>query len=220
VSELDPDLAAACSAERNVTAAAVTAAAITRDRMLVAVLARTATKPAKLAAAHRRWPLAIAAAACISIGYAAGRVTAPEPARPVVVVAIDAGIAQPQAVPVDAAIAHDAPPPRPPQPRPRPAAIGKDNAEALLLDQARAALRRHLPADALVALEHHRRAFPTGQLREERDVLLIEVALAQDRRADANELIAGYLDRYPHGSLRGHVEELQRELDRLIGHGH
>jgi len=66
----------------------------------------------------------------------------------------------------------------------------------------------------------HQRAFPTGQLREERDVLLIEVALAQDRRADANELIATYFDRYPRGGLRGRVEDLQRELDRLIGHAH
>jgi hypothetical protein len=213
VSELDPDLAAAYAAERRVTDEAVSVAAITRDRMLVAVLARTAARPATLATPRRRWVLAIAAAACISIGYAAGRIAAPEPAPAVVVVAIDAGVAPPQVVTIDAAIPADAPPPRP-----KPTAIGKDNAEALLLDQARAALRRHLPADAQVALEHHQRAFPTGQLREERDVLLVEVALAQDRRADANELIAAYLDRYPHGSLRGHVEELERELDRLIGH--
>jgi len=218
VSELDPDLAAAYSTERRLTAEAVTAAGITRERMLVAMLARTAAPQPKLAARRRRWwALAIAAAAvCVSIGYAAGRVVAPPEVAPArVVVAIDAAVAPP----VDAAVAAvvpDAPPP----PRPKPAAIGKDNAEALLLDQARAALRRHLPADARVALEHHLRTFPTGQLREERDVLLIEVALAQDRRADANELIAAYLDRYPHGSLRGHVEELERELDRLIGHGH
>ena len=76
-----------------------------------------------------------------------------------------------------------------------------------------------MPADALDALERHRAQYPDGQLREERDVLLIEVALAQTRLGDANELIAHYQQQYPHGGLRHRVEALQTELDHRIRDG-
>ena len=220
--DLDPVLAAAFAAERRATAAVVAAAGISRDRLLVAVLAKTAHRPAAPATPPRRRRWAIVAAACagLSLAYAAGRITAPAtttPAVPPVRVADggvrpDAPADAPSDGPIDAVALDAAAPAHAAAPRPP----GPDNGEALLLDQARAALRRHLPADALAALERHQRAFPNGQLREDRDVLLIEVALAQDRRADANESIAAYFEHYPHGSLRTRVEALQRELDRMI----
>jgi hypothetical protein len=42
-------------------------------------------------------------------------------------------------------------------------------------------------------------------------------ALAEDRLADANELIAGYESHDPRGGLRARVAELQRQLDAPIG---
>lgn len=217
--DLDPALAAAVASERRATAAVVAAAGISRDRLLVAVLAKTARRepapPAK--PSRRRWALAAAALGGLSLAYAAGRISAPAPAPATVPATrpVDAGM--PPDAPGDAPPPLDAPSPRPDAARaPAASPPGTDSGEALLLDQARAALRRHLPAEALTALQRHQHAFPRGQLREDRDVLLIEVALAQDRRADANELIAAYFDRYPHGSLRSRAVALQRELDRMI----
>ncbi|MEO8841605.1 MAG: hypothetical protein ABI591_20500 [Kofleriaceae bacterium] len=221
--ELDPVLATAYQAEQRATADVVATAGITRDRVMLAVcdrVVRTSHTPAIPRRHNRvRWAIAGAVVAA-SIGYAAGRITAPAPVdrersdaavtpRP-----SPADAAPPEAPPIDAA-APDAPPANVTKPT-APTGSTKDSAEGLLLDQARAALRRSMPDDAAAALERHRQTFPNGQLREERDVLLIEVALLQDRRADANELIARYLDHYRNGSLRRHVVELQHQLDMTI----
>jgi outer membrane protein assembly factor BamD (BamD/ComL family) len=92
-----------------------------------------------------------------------------------------------------------------PAPRHRPSA---DLNEPLLVDQARAALRRKLPDEAILALERHQREFPDGQLVEEREVLFIEAELMKGETAAAQARIARYLARFPHGLLRGYVESL------------
>ena len=242
---IDPVLAAAYAAERRVTADAIAAAPVARDQLLLAVIRRTSESGTRFApgpSSPKRWRTVVATAvASVSIGYAAGRITAPATTRqiqppaaivndvpladrrlaeaPAAIAAPDAAIdAATIGAAIDAAIAaSDGAVDRSRDRSAHP--LGKDSGEGLLLDQARAALRRRLPDDARVALERHQRGFPDGQLREERDVLLVEVALAQNRLADANELIGAYLDRYPHGSLRGHIEQLQREVDRSITHG-
>lgn len=221
--QLDPLLAAAYGADRRLLATLDTVGA--RERILLAVSDRIAasTRPAPQRSPWFRRGFALAAAGLFgaTLGFAAGRITRPEPppVRTPVVAPGSATITPDAAPPVDAAIdaapSIDASITHVERHRRETGPL----AEPLLIDQARAALRRGLPADALDALERHRAQYPDGQLREERDVLLIEVALAQARLGDANELIARYQQQYPHGGLRHRVDELQTELDHRIRDG-
>jgi TolA-binding protein len=224
--QLDPLLAAAYGADRRVLATLDTAGA--RERILLAVsdrIAATAQQPVPQRSPwfRRGFALAVAGLFGATLGFAAGRITRPEPApSPSPVATPEASIVPVDAPPpadaaLDAAPAIDAPVAH--VERHRPETETRPLAEPLLIDQARAALRRGLPADALDALERHRSQYPDGQLREERDVLLIEVALAQTRLGDANELIARYQQQYPHGGLRHRVEALQTELDHHLRDG-
>jgi hypothetical protein len=110
---LDPTLAEAYAAERRVTDATIAAAGITRDRLLVAALARTArtrTEAAspRRASVRRPWLIAAAAIACVSLGYAAGRIIAPAAPQPPKDERVPGQMATTQA-PLDAAV--DTPPP-------------------------------------------------------------------------------------------------------------
>jgi hypothetical protein len=98
--------------------------------------------------------------------------------------------------------------PAAPRRRSRPAAIGTEMNEPLLIDQARAALRRRLVDEAAVALERHQREFADGQLVEEREALLIEVDILKGRVDDASARIERYRQRFPSGLLRDYVESL------------
>jgi hypothetical protein len=80
--------------------------------------------------------------------------------------------------------------------------------EPLLIDRARVALRRRLLDDAALALERHGRDFPDGQLVEEREVLLIEVAVVRGDTDAARARIAAYRARFPDGFLRTTVDAL------------
>ncbi|HUJ61133.1 MAG TPA: hypothetical protein VLX92_21665 [Kofleriaceae bacterium] len=225
---IDDELAAAYAADRRVIAQHMAELAASRERLVLAVCEQLAARPEpRRARLPRRGivpGLAVAAGVAIAgtVGFAIGRGTRPQLPPP----PVERGSA-PLAPPIDAGVA-DAPPPIDAPPPPRDAAVHASHparpatpplAEPLLIDQARAALRRGLPAEALAALERHRARYPDGQLREDRDVLLIEVALAQDRLADANEQIARYHQLYPHGGLAHRVDELAAELDRRIHHG-
>lgn len=84
----------------------------------------------------------------------------------------------------------------------------RDALEALLINYARAALRDHLLTEAQQTLARHRTEFPLGQLREERDVLTIELHLARgDTRAAAADA-AAYFQAYPSGTLNQRVRAL------------
>jgi len=78
------------------------------------------------------------------------------------------------------------------------------HAEQLLVDQARSALGRDRPEDALRALDAHLQRYPTGQLAEERASLYV-VALARTRRMEeARHAAQQFHVRYPN-SLFGAI---------------
>ena len=234
---LDPALAAAYRAEKRLTADVVKTSAITRERLMFAACARVLERgPIERPAATKRarWTIVAATVAAASVGFATGRMTGPSRTAPAV---LTTGVTTPARPAVDDATigpmvetsgdasvdsrssAQVAPATNAPTTVHAPATpVSADPAEALLLDQARAALRRRLSDDARTALDRHQRLFPGGQLAEERDVLLIEVALLQNRLEDANELLGQYGDQHPRGSLRRRVEDLQRQLDAMILH--
>lgn len=86
--------------------------------------------------------------------------------------------------------------------------------EALLLDRARAGLRRGMHDEALVTLMAHERQYPRGVLAEERDVLIIEAYLRSGNAAVARRRIERYRADHPRGVLRARVDELAADLNR------
>ena len=85
-------------------------------------------------------------------------------------------------------------------------------AERLLLDRARVGLQRGMPEEALVVLMAHAREFPTGELAEERDVLLIEAYLRSGNAVLARRRIERYRSDYPVGALHSRVDAVSAEL--------
>jgi hypothetical protein len=74
-------------------------------------------------------------------------------------------------------------------------------AERSLIVQARSALQRGAPLDALVALRAHGEHFPAGSLAEERDALRVEALQASGDRAAAEAAAAQFARTYPHGLM-------------------
>ena len=118
---------------------------------------------------------------------------APVPSEP------SAPIDVPEAAPIEAPVppplpipAAAAAPPAPPVPSPP--AVESEQAR---IDQARVALRRDRPHDALVALMGHAREHPDGRLAEERERLMIEALLAQGRTNAGNERFTAFEARWP-----------------------
>ncbi len=91
-----------------------------------------------------------------------------------------------------------APTPEPVEPPPPDAPKGLDALpERAVIDQARVALRRARPADAMVALMNHSRRFGDGQLVEERDRLTIEALVALGRVPEAKSKAEQFKAAYP-----------------------
>jgi hypothetical protein len=205
--KLDPGLAEAYRAERSQVDGVVRDLEAVRERVLLAAAARAVVRPfwtaGRVVAA-----LLVTAVLAGGLGYWAGR-------GEVAVIEVDAGAADAGAA--DATIADaarpdavvaaapaDAAPSVPAKPR---RTSGELN-EPLLIDQARAALRRKLIDEALAALAQHEARYPDGQLVEEREVLRIEAALLGGDLAAARARIQAYRRRFPDGFLREHVEAL------------
>ncbi len=74
-------------------------------------------------------------------------------------------------------------------------------AERALLEQARTALARQVPADALTALNEHALQFPDGQLREEREGLQVLALFAAGEVERARASANAFRARYPQGVL-------------------
>jgi hypothetical protein len=219
--DLDPDLAALYAKER---AAPLPDGATTR--ILAGVIGHVTAAPAAAAAAGFTTGkvVAIALASAIgggTIGVVAYRglaappvavhAPAPAPARELPPDAapppVDAGVSE-----LDAASAIDAPPMRP-----RPDAhvdekVVDDTREPLLIDRARAALRRGLVDEALATLMRHERVHPNGDLAEERDVLIIEAYAAQNNPTLAKRRIERYRREHPSGFLRARVDRAETTL--------
>lgn len=73
--------------------------------------------------------------------------------------------------------------------------------EALLLQRAQRALAASDPAAALALLGEHERRFPTGQLREERQVATVLALCALGRLDSARSLARDFRARSPHSVL-------------------
>jgi uncharacterized membrane protein len=108
--------------------------------------------------------------------------------------------------------------PRPRQPRSaaKRVALGRSAAlaaERTLLEMARTALARGRAADALNALDQHRRRFTAGQLAEEREALSI-LALVKLGDADhARARAARFRARYPRSFFGPAVEDALKKAD-------
>ncbi len=139
----------------------------------------------------------------------AAPLVAPAPPRDVVTPPDAAPAPPPPPVPVVPLVADAAPAPRHVVDAAPPA---DDDREPLLIDQARAALRRGLTDDAIATLMRHERLHRHGDLAEARDVLLIEAYLAQGNLPLARRRLARYRDEYPAGYLRARVDALAARL--------
>lgn len=74
-------------------------------------------------------------------------------------------------------------------------------AERTLLERARTALGRGQPQDARAALERHAQEFPEGQLREEREVLFIQMLVSSRAFEEAREKARRFKDAHPKSIL-------------------
>jgi hypothetical protein len=135
---------------------------------------------------------------------ASGRVAAPPPAARL---ASSARASIPPALESADEPALEASAPRPERPPSRPVAapVGSDEPgigeEALLLQRAQRALAASEGSRALALLAEHERRFPTGQLREERQVATV-LALCSLGRVDAARALAhDFRARSPHSVL-------------------
>jgi hypothetical protein len=79
-------------------------------------------------------------------------------------------------------------------------------AERRLVELARTALARSRPADAVAALEQHRKRFPRGQLAEERDGLHVLARAASGELQRAREEARSFKRRYPRSLLLPAIE--------------
>jgi len=206
--DLDPVLARAYRASREV----VGSVDVDAERILAAAMARATAIAPTAPPRWRRWAsLAAVAAVAGALGYVAGRWDAPPPASaPEVRAAAAADAAPPpDAAPAPAPDAAPVPDAAPPPPKAPPRRASGEMNEPLLIDQARAALRRKLVDEALRALERHEREFPDGQLVEEREVLFIEAEILKGQLPAARARIERYRARFPDGLLRDYVDSLR-----------
>jgi RNA polymerase sigma factor (sigma-70 family) len=183
------------------------------------------------------WLAAVGGTVLLAGGFAIGRISTParEPAPTPVAstalvdepVEVEAAVVQPQpaepvvAAPVAPAASAPARSPRASAATPPPVAASAaaasptaepGNPEQLLVDRARAGLRRGMHDEALVTLMEHARRFPTGDLAEERDVLTIEAYLRAGKPELARRRIERYRVDHPDGVLRARVDALASEL--------
>ncbi|MGC4121608.1 MAG: sigma-70 family RNA polymerase sigma factor [Myxococcales bacterium] len=107
-------------------------------------------------------------------------------------------------------------PPRRALPEPRPAAAHTSDtalaAERSVLEVARMALVRGQADGAIAELEKHARAFPKGQLVEEREVLLVHALVTAGRYGEARTRGKQFAERYPASMLLPVVQEALKSI--------
>ncbi len=89
-------------------------------------------------------------------------------------------------------------------------------AEMRILSRARQLLGEH-PAEALGVIEHHRRRYPNGVLREERESFAIEALLALEHPAEAERRYYDFLDDFPDSEHRAHLRRAMQRPPHRVG---
>jgi hypothetical protein len=105
-----------------------------------------------------------------------------------------------EAAAAEADVPAPAPVTGPPPARARPNEPSRDRglgAERKLIEMARSALARGQADGALASLARHARAFPNGQLGEERDSLRVQALVAKGRLAEARSSAERFRRKYP-----------------------
>lgn len=87
-----------------------------------------------------------------------------------------------------------------------PSAVSANNAERLLVDEARAAYARGARNDALDALSRHATRYPNGALVEEREALAVRILVDAGRTAEARTRGERFRARYPKSLMLPAVE--------------
>jgi outer membrane protein assembly factor BamD (BamD/ComL family) len=85
-------------------------------------------------------------------------------------------------------------------------------AERKWVEMARTALARGRVDGALAALRHHARAYPSGQLTEERDSLLIQSLVAKGDYAQARTQAARFDRQHPHSLFSPAIEQALQSI--------
>jgi hypothetical protein len=85
-------------------------------------------------------------------------------------------------------------------------------AERKLVEMARTALGRGQTDGALAALRRHARVFPTGQLAEERESLLVQALVVKGDFPQARAQATRFARRYPHSLFSPVVEQAVRSI--------
>jgi hypothetical protein len=97
------------------------------------------------------------------------------------------------------------PPTRAAAPRTAPANDSALRAELAALDAIRSALAQDDPAGALSSVAAYFRAFPSGRLRLEAEVLRIDVLAKAGRTQDAKRYAQKFIGQHPHSVLTARV---------------
>jgi len=77
---------------------------------------------------------------------------------------------------------------------------------------ARTALARGRVDGALAALRHHARMYPSGQLAEERDGLLVQSLVAKGDYAQARIQAARFARQHPHSLFAPAIDQALRSI--------
>ena len=91
--------------------------------------------------------------------------------------------------------------------QPVPSVVGNLQEEQALVEQARAALSRGNPADAIAALEEHRAKFPSGQLAENREALGVLALAAEGKTDEAERKAVQFREKWPRSILMPVVDQ-------------
>ncbi len=85
-------------------------------------------------------------------------------------------------------------------------------AERKWIEMARTALARGRVDGALAALHRHARVFPTGQLAEERDSLLVQALVAKGDYAQARTQAARFARQHPHSLFSPAIDQALQSI--------
>jgi len=110
-------------------------------------------------------------------------------------------------------LAHEPPPERVESDDPRMRTLV---AEMRMLSRARQLLGEH-PAEALGVIEQHRRQYPGGVLREERESFAIEALLALEHPAEAERRYYDFLSHFPNSEHREHLRRAMQRPPHRVG---